>query len=268
VPAAAAGIATAAGASRPAPDAAPAGPRQGAPARLPLGVADTGGGYAAARTADFVFQQPAAAPAPSATADTEHADLPPLGFAIGQLNGIYILAESPDGLIIVDMHAAHERIGYERLKQAVHARELVRQPLLVPVTVHVSRAEADLAEAQGTLLGQLGLGVDRLGETHLVVRELPALLAAADPEQLLRDVLSDLATHGRSARVEAAVDALLAGMACHGAVRANRRLTLAEMNALLRDMERTERADQCNHGRPTWTRLDRRELDALFLRGR
>jgi DNA mismatch repair protein MutL len=268
VPAAAADTGAPAAMPLPAPAAAPAGPARGAPARLPLGVADTGGGYAAARAADFVFQQPAAAPAPSAAADTEHADLPPLGFAIGQLNGIYILAESPDGLIIVDMHAAHERIGYERLKRAVHGRELVRQPLLVPVTVHVSRAEADLAEEQGALLQRLGLGVDRLGETSLVVRELPALLAAADPEQLLRDVLSDLATHGRSARVEEAVDALLAGMACHGAIRANRRLTLAEMNALLRDMERTERADQCNHGRPTWTRLDRRELDALFLRGR
>jgi DNA mismatch repair protein MutL len=268
VPAAAADTGAPAAMPLPAPAAAPAGPARGAPARLPLGVADTGGGYAAARAADFVFQQPAAVPAPSAAADTEHADLPPLGFAIGQLNGIYILAESPDGLIIVDMHAAHERIGYERLKRAVHGRELVRQPLLVPVTVHVSRAEADLAEEQGALLQRLGLGVDRLGETSLVVRELPALLAAADPEQLLRDVLSDLATHGRSARVEEAVDALLAGMACHGAIRANRRLTLAEMNALLRDMERTERADQCNHGRPTWTRLDRRELDALFLRGR
>jgi DNA mismatch repair protein MutL len=138
----------------------------------------------------------------------------------------------------------------------------------MPVTVHVSRAEADLAETHAALLHQLGLGVDRLGEMALVVRELPALLGAADPEQLLRDVLSDLATHGQSERVEAAIDALLAGMACHGAVRANRRLTPAEMNALLRDMERTERADQCNHGRPTWTRVSRRELDALFLRGR
>jgi DNA mismatch repair protein MutL len=138
----------------------------------------------------------------------------------------------------------------------------------MPVTVHVSRAEADLAEAQASLMERLGLVVGRLGETQLVVRELPALLADADAEQLLRDVLSDLRTHGSSERIEAAVDGLLATMACHGAVRANRRLTLAEMNALLRDMERTERADQCNHGRPTWTRLTQRELDALFLRGR
>jgi DNA mismatch repair protein MutL len=237
--------------------------------RLPLGIADAAGSYGAAgRTAGFAFQQPSAdAQEPAAAADTD-ADTPPLGFAIGQLNGIYILAEAPDGLIIVDMHAAHERIGYERLKQAVHGQDLVRQPLLVPVSVPVSRVEADLAEAHAELLSELGLGVERLGETRLVVRELPALLGGADPQRLLRDVLSDLAAHGRSARVETAVDALLAGMACHGAVRANRRLTLAEMNALLRDMERTERADQCNHGRPTWTRVTRRELDALFLRGR
>ena len=247
------------------------------PGRLPLGVAESRGGYgrdfpagghgilgAGILPAGFAFQQPSGEPPPRECP----VDTPPLGFAIGQLNGIYILAEAPDGLIIVDMHAAHERIGYERLKQAVHGRTLVRQPLLVPVTVHVSRAEADLAETHAELLQQLGLGVDRLGETALVVRELPALLGAADPEQLLRDVLADLATHGQSERVEAAIDALLAGMACHGAVRANRRLTPAEMNALLRDMERTERADQCNHGRPTWTRVSRRELDALFLRGR
>lgn len=257
------------------------------PRPLPLGVAETRSSYAggwaggwggsrpvglAEAAAGLVFQQPAPSaeyPAPAQAAVPEQSgETPPLGFAIGQLNGIYVLAETADGLIIVDMHAAHERIGYERLKQAVHAQALVRQPLLMPVSVHVSRAEADLAEAQSPLLERLGLVVGRLGETQLVVRELPALLAAADAEQLLRDVLADLGIHGSSDRVEAAVDALLATMACHGAVRANRRLTLAEMNALLRDMERTERADQCNHGRPTWTRLTQRELDALFLRGR
>ncbi|WP_295880791.1 DNA mismatch repair endonuclease MutL [uncultured Thiohalocapsa sp.] len=265
---------------------APAG-RDAAPRSLPLGVAETRSSYAggwaggwggsgrvypAQAAAGLVFQQPAPSaeyPAPTqAAAPEQSAETPPLGFAIGQLNGIYVLAETADGLIIVDMHAAHERIGYERLKQAVHAQALVRQPLLMPVSVHVSRAEADLAEAQASLLQRLGLVVGRLGETQLVVRELPALLAAADAEQLLRDVLADLGTHGSSDRIEAAVDGLLATMACHGAVRANRPLTLAEMNALLRDMERTERADQCNHGRPTWTRLTQRELDALFLRGR
>jgi DNA mismatch repair protein MutL len=249
-----------------------------APRPLPLGIADSSPGYwpqqpvsshlgGPPAVAGLTFQQPTPAAEPAAPAPAD-SDTPPLGFALGQLNGIYILAESADGLIIVDMHAAHERIGYERLKRGVHSRDLVRQPLLMPVTVHVSRAEADLAEAQASLMERLGLVVGRLGETQLVVRELPALLADADAEQLLRDVLSDLRTHGSSERIEAAVDGLLATMACHGAVRANRRLTLAEMNALLRDMERTERADQCNHGRPTWTRLTQRELDALFLRGR
>jgi DNA mismatch repair protein MutL len=252
-----------------------------APRPLPLGIADGSPGYWPKQSvsshlggppavAGLTFQQPtpAAEPAAAEAPAPADSDAPPLGFALGQLNGIYILAESADGLIIVDMHAAHERIGYERLKRGVHSRDLVRQPLLMPVTVHVSRAEADLAEAQASLMERLGLVVGRLGETQLVVRELPALLADADAEQLLRDVLSDLRTHGSSERIEAAVDGLLATMACHGAVRANRRLTLAEMNALLRDMERTERADQCNHGRPTWTRLTQRELDALFLRGR
>ena len=270
----------AAPATTPAAARAPS-PAPPAPGRLPLGVAESAGGYARdvpgrggagagahVLCAGFAFQRPSGDAQARVEASDDAGEVPPLGFAIGQLNGIYILAEAPDGLIIVDMHAAHERIGYERLKQAVHGERLVRQPLLVPVAVHVSRAEADLAERRGELLQRLGLGVDRLGESQLVVRELPALLGAADPEQLLRDVLADLATHGVSDRVEGAIDALLAGMACHGAVRANRRLTLAEMNALLRDMERTERADQCNHGRPTWTRVSRRELDGLFLRGR
>ncbi len=252
-----------------------------APGRLALGIAEREGDYgrgsaqdaapgtgARGLAAGFAFQQPPGDRMTPDAAGDQGAGAPPLGFAIGQLNGIYILAETPDGLIIVDMHAAHERIGYERLKQAVHGEALVRQPLLVPVSVHVSPAEADLAERHGELLHRLGLGVDRLGEGRLLVRELPALLGAADPERLLRDMLADFATHGRSDRVETAIDALLARMACHGAVRANRHLTLAEMNALLRDMERTERADQCNHGRPTWTRVSRRELDALFLRGR
>ncbi|WP_462328225.1 DNA mismatch repair endonuclease MutL [Thiohalocapsa halophila] len=273
----------AAEAAGPAPAAGEAAERQGpasVPRALPLGIADARGGYgcdqlrhtppsraAAAAARAFQGPAPALAEAPAAAPEA-HTELPPLGFAIGQLHGIYVLAETADGLVIVDMHAAHERIGYERLKQAVHGEQLVRQPLLMPVSVHVSQAEADLADAHADLLTRLGLVIGRLGETQLVVRELPALLAQADAEQLLRDVLADLGTHGRSERIEAAVDGLLATMACHGAVRANRRLTLAEMNALLRDMERTERADQCNHGRPTWTRLTQRELDALFLRGR
>jgi DNA mismatch repair protein MutL len=194
--------------------------------------------------------------------------IPPLGFALGQLHGVYVLAEAADGLVVVDMHAAHERIGYERLKRAWEAGRLRSQPLLMPVAVKVSAREADLAEACGGLLRRLGLGVDRSGEASLVVREIPILLQGADVERLLRDLLADLVVHGGSDRVEARINETLATMACHRAVRANRRLTIEEMNALLRDMERTERADQCNHGRPTWVKLSQAELDRLFLRGR
>ena len=206
-------------------------------------------------------------PAESAVAEPAAAGMPPLGFAIAQLCGIYILAENADGLVIVDMHAAHERISYEKLKRQFDERTLVRQPLLVPVAVAVSTAEAELVANMATLLEQLGLVVDRSGPTSVTVRECPALLRHADPEALLRDVLADLATAGSSDRVERARHEHLATMACHGAVRANRRLEIAEMNALLRDMERTERADQCNHGRPTWTSVSLADLDRLFLRG-
>jgi DNA mismatch repair protein MutL len=165
------------------------------------------------------------------------------------------------------MHAAHERITYEKLKHGFDDRGLVRQPLLVPVTVAVSEAEADLAEESPEDLKALGLVVDRTGPAKLVVRELPALLKDADVESLLRDLLADLAETGRSNRVADASDDYLATMACHHSVRANRQLTIAEMNALLREMESTDRADQCNHGRPTWTSISMAELDRLFLRG-
>ncbi len=203
----------------------------------------------------------------SRVAEPAAAGVPPLGFAIAQLRGIYILAENADGLVIVDMHAAHERITYEKLKSQFDERTLVRQPLLVPVVVAVSEAEAELVASMSALLEQLGLVVDRSGPQRVTVRECPALLRDADPEALLRDVLSDLAASGSSDRVERARHEHLATMACHGSVRANRRLGLAEMNALLRDMERTERADQCNHGRPTWTSVSLEDLDRLFLRG-
>ncbi len=195
-------------------------------------------------------------------------DVPPLGYAIAQLHGIYILAQNAEGLVLVDMHAAHERITYERMKTA-HAGEGVRsQPLLVPQTVAVSQREADCAEAATDLFAQLGLGVQRAGEESLVLREVPVTLRDADVEQLLRDVLSDLLEYGTSDRIESHIDELLSTMACHGSVRANRRLTIPEMNALLRDMEATERSGQCNHGRPTWTQMSLEELDKLFLRGR
>jgi DNA mismatch repair protein MutL len=195
-------------------------------------------------------------------------EVPPLGYAVAQLHGIYILAECAEGLIVVDMHAAHERIGYEKLKTAHDGIGLHAQPLLVPMTLAVAEREAEVAEREGETLAALGFDVTRSGPQSLSVRSVPALLAHADPEALLRDVLTDLREHGQSRRVAAARDDLLSTMACHGAVRANRRLTLPEMNALLRDMEATERSGQCNHGRPTWARFSLPEIDRWFLRGR
>jgi DNA mismatch repair protein MutL len=215
---------------------------------------------------------PPAAGAPAVSAPTlppeSEEGPPPLGYALAQLHGIFILAQNEDGLILVDMHAAHERITYEGLKRAREAEGVRSQRLLVPVAVAVSEGEADRAEEARPALEALGLRVDRVAPGQLLVREVPALLAEANVEQLLRDVLADLQAEGSSARVQAAEDALLSTMACHGSVRANRALTLAEMNALLRSMEHTERSGQCNHGRPTWTALSLPELDRLFLRGR
>lgn len=195
-------------------------------------------------------------------------EVPPLGYAVAQLHGIYILAENADGLVVVDMHAAHERIGYERLKSAHDGIGLRAQPLLVPLALAVGERDAEVAEREADTLADLGFDVTRNGPQTLAVRSVPALLAHADPEALLRDVLADLREHGASRRVAAARDELLSTMACHGAVRAHRRLTLPEMNALLRDMEATERSGQCNHGRPTWARFSLGEIDRWFLRGR
>ncbi|PPU76791.1 MULTISPECIES: DNA mismatch repair endonuclease MutL [Xanthomonas] len=194
--------------------------------------------------------------------------VPPLGYAVAQLHGIYILAENAEGLIVVDMHAAHERIGYERLKNAHDSIGLRAQPLLVPMTLAVGEREADTAEREADTLASLGFDITRAGPQSLHVRSIPALLANAEPEALLRDVLGDLREHGQSRRIASARDELLSTMACHGAVRANRRLTVPEMNALLRDMEVTERSGQCNHGRPTWARFTLGEIDRWFLRGR
>ncbi len=192
---------------------------------------------------------------------------PPLGYAVAQLHGIYILAQNAQGLIVVDMHAAHERITYEHMKAAAAEDGIRVQPLLVPLPVAVSQREADCAEEFQPQLLALGLGVERLGPETLSVRQVPVILKNADAEQLLRDVLSDLLEHGSSDRIEAARDELLSTMACHGSVRANRMLTIPEMNALLRDMENTERSGQCNHGRPTWVLMSVNDLDKLFMRG-
>ena len=194
--------------------------------------------------------------------------LPPLGYAIAQLKGIYILAENAAGLVLVDMHAAHERITYERMKQAFDAEGLMSQPLLVPKTLAVSQAEADTAEEQSAVFESLGFQLQRAGPESLLVRQVPALLRDADVEPLVRDVLSDLVSHGNSDRIREHLNEIMANMACHCSVRANRKLSIAEMNALLRDMEATERSGQCNHGRPTWTQMSLGELDKLFLRGR
>jgi len=195
-------------------------------------------------------------------------EVPPLGFAIAQLKGIFILAENAQGLIIVDMHAAHERITYERMKSAYDDQELVSQPLLVPENLVVSQREATVVEENPSVFEQLGFSVQRAGQESLIVREIPALLRGSQVEGLVRDVLSDLLEHGSSVRIREHINEILSTMACHGSVRANRKLTIPEMNALLRDMETTERSGQCNHGRPTWSQLSVEELDKLFLRGR
>jgi DNA mismatch repair protein MutL len=192
---------------------------------------------------------------------------PPLGFAVAQLHGIYILAQTAEGMVLVDMHAAHERVMYERMKKLL-AGETAQQQLLVPEILAVTEAQAQAAEAHVEEFAALGFAVSRLGPDQLALRGIPTLLAGRDPAAVVRDVLSDLQETGHSRRVEESINHLLGTMACHAAVRAQRTLGIAEMNALLREMERTDRADQCNHGRPTWVRVSLADLDRLFLRGR
>jgi DNA mismatch repair protein MutL len=210
----------------------------------------------------------AAPPEPGPDGHGGGEEIPPLGFALAQLHGVYVLSQNARGLVLTDMHAAHERITYERLKRRHDEGAIRTQRLLVPVDVRVSENEADLAERRRAELAGLGLVVDRSGTETLLLREVPALLAQSDAARLLADVLADLDNLGRSERVAAETNEILSTMACHGSVRANRQLTLPEMNALLRDMERTERSGHCNHGRPTWVQLDMATLDRLFLRGR
>jgi DNA mismatch repair protein MutL len=241
------------------------------PPQAPLGlqVEEARAGYSELYGAPSSMESMAPAQLPASNEST----LPPLGYAIAQLHGIYILAETAEGLIVVDMHAAHERIGYEKLKRAHDGEGLRTQPLLVPATLAVSEREAETAEREAAMLAQVGFDVTRSGPQSLTLRSVPALLAHGDVEVLLRDVLADLRDQGDTSfagggRVVAARDELLSTMACHGAVRANRRLSVPEMNALLREMEVTERSGQCNHGRPTWARFTLSEIDKWFLRGR
>ena len=226
---------------------------------LPLNVSELMHGYAGLYGA--------AAPATPIPADTPPVT-PPLGYALAHLHGAFILAENADGLVLIDAHAAHERITYEHLKQQYGSGAIACQPLLLPIRLNVTLVEAELAVERETELAALGIELGRLGPETLLIRALPVLLSQSDGERLVRDVLADLNTHGQSRRVEDWLNTLLATMACHGAVRANRKLTVPEMNALLRDMEATERSGQCNHGRPTWVQLSLADLNALFLRGR
>ncbi|WP_110674390.1 DNA mismatch repair endonuclease MutL [Salinicola sp. RZ23] len=225
-------------------------------------VAEGPGGSAAA-----VASRERPAPDVTTLGAPDDTQAPPLGYAVAQLHGVYILAQSERGMVVVDMHAAHERIVYERMKQQIHAGALDAQPLLVPVSIAVGAAEAETAEREREAFSRLGVELDAAGPETLLVRQVPALLADADIEPLIRDMLGDLERYGRSDRFETHINQLLGTMACHGSVRANRALTLPEMNALLRDMERTERSGQCNHGRPTWTEMSMAQLDKLFLRG-
>jgi DNA mismatch repair protein MutL len=194
-------------------------------------------------------------------------DATPLGYAIAQLHGVYILAQTADGVVLVDMHAAHERVMYESMKKLL-AGQTAQQHLLIPEILHVTAAQAEAAETHAQEFAALGFDVSRLAPDQLALRAIPSLLAGRNPAGIVRDVLSDLLEQGQSRRVEESINHLLATMACHAAVRAQRTLSVPEMNALLREMEGTDRADQCNHGRPTWVRLSLAELDRLFLRGR
>ncbi|HEX2584632.1 MAG TPA: hypothetical protein VHL14_05840, partial [Steroidobacteraceae bacterium] len=203
----------------------------------------------------------------ASTPNVEKSWAPPLGFAIAQLHGVYILAQHTDGMILVDMHAAHERVTYERLKAALSQGNVPVQSLLVPIAVNVTSSDADLLEAQSSLLMKVGLELERRGPSSILIRSIPVLLGRWDAAELLQQVLAELRQHDVSNHIERCLDEVIGTLSCHTAVRANRNLSIPEMNALLREMERTVRSDQCVHGRPTWARVSMQELDRIFMRG-
>ena len=237
---------------------------------LPLSIEDQINAYTALHpdTAQAPVQvsAPENLSRPDASAAGDEA-MPFLGYAVAHLHNIFILAETAKGIILVDAHAAHERVTYERLKSQSEQGTVPGQPLLLPLRINVSSAEADLAEQEQEFFSKLGFQLDRQGPESLVIRSIPALLIKSDIETMIRDVLADIIENGMSNRIQEKKNEVLASVACHGAVRANRRLSIEEMNALLRDMEKTERSGQCNHGRPTWIELKTQDLDKFFLRG-
>lgn len=227
---------------------------------LPLTIAEAISGYTSLYSSDLPLQKPE-------NTVSEHSDSHPLGYAVAHLHATFIVAETPKGIILVDTHAAHERITYERLKQQYQEGGIPSQPLLLPIKITVSSSEADLAESEDSFFSSLGFELTRSGPETIILRSTPALLGNIDKEKLIRDVLADISVNGISQRIQEQRNQVLATMACHGSVRAHRRLTLEEMNALLRAMEKTERIGQCNHGRPTWIELSLQDLDKFFLRG-
>ena len=229
---------------------------------LPMEVSEQIEAYASLYPKNEILNEAISQPIPDATEG-----MPPLGYAIAHLHSIYILSETEKGIILVDAHAAHERITYERLKQQYHSGRVPSQPLLLPLKIQVSSSEADLVEQDHEFFTALGFELNRTGPEAIVLRSTPALLGRENMDALIRDILADIVTHGLSQRVQEKSNEILATIACHGSVRAKRKLTVAEMNALLRDMEKTERIGQCNHGRPTWIELSTSDLDKFFLRG-
>ncbi len=232
----------------------------------PSGVNEQLKNYGDLHQATPAFSSPTIMPDSSFPSSGDE-NIPPLGYAIAQLKGIYILAENAQGLIVVDMHAAHERITYERMKESFASGGIQTQPLLVPESIAISQKEADCAEQFYEIFKNLGFELQRAGPETLLIRQVPVVLNRGKVEQLVRDVLSDLIEHGTSERIQHHINEILGTMACHASVRANRKLTIPEMNALLRDMEATERSGQCNHGRPTWLLQSLDDLDKLFMRG-